>query len=63
MEMVKDPQFLAAAEKRHLEINAPKSGEEVEALLKEVYSSPKEVVAIAQKALEEGEYKVRPGSK
>ncbi|HTI86896.1 MAG TPA: hypothetical protein VL966_09855 [Alphaproteobacteria bacterium] len=62
MEMVKDPQFLAAAEKRHLEINDPKSGEDVTKLLKEIYSSPKEVVAIAQKALEEGEYKVRPGS-
>jgi tripartite-type tricarboxylate transporter receptor subunit TctC len=61
MEMVKDPQFLAAAEKRHLEVNDPKSGEEVESLLKEIYGSPKDVVAVAQKALEKGEYKVRPG--
>lgn len=61
MEMVKDPQFLAAAEKRHLEINDPKSGAEVEDLLKEIYAAPKEIVAIAQKALEKGEYKVRPG--
>jgi len=61
IKMVKDPQFLAAAEKRHLEINDPKSGEEVESLLKEVYESPKETVAFAQKALEKGEFKVRPG--
>lgn len=61
MEMVKDPQFLAAAEKRHLEVNDPKSGEEVEDLLKEVYAAPKDIVAIAQKALDKGEYKVRPG--
>lgn len=61
MEMVKDPQFLAAAEKRHLEINDPKSGEEIESLLKDLYGSPKDAIAAAQKALEEGEYKVRPG--
>lgn len=61
MEMVKDPQFLAAAEKRHLEINDPKSGEEIESLLKDVYSSPEDIVAVARKALAEGEYKARPG--
>lgn len=61
MEMVKDPKFLAEAEKRHLEINDPKSGEEVEAILKDVYASPKDIVAVAQKALEKGEFKMRPG--
>jgi tripartite-type tricarboxylate transporter receptor subunit TctC len=59
MQMVKDPAFLAQAEKRQLEINGPKSGEEIEALLKEVYASPKDAVAAAQRAIKEGEIKMK----
>ena len=56
--MIKNPAFLAAAEKRHLEVSAPKTGEEVEALLKGVYASSPEAVAAAQNAVKEGEIKM-----
>ncbi|MGE5538677.1 MAG: Bug family tripartite tricarboxylate transporter substrate binding protein [Gemmatimonas sp.] len=56
--MVKDPEFLAAAEKRHLEINDPKTGEEVEELLKKVYSSAPDAIDAAQSAVTEGEVKM-----
>jgi hypothetical protein len=36
---MKDPEFLAEAKKRKLEIN-PTSGEEMDALIKEVMSQP-----------------------
>ena len=57
-EMVKDPAFLAEAERRHLEVSDPMSGEEVQALLKDVYSSPQEAVAAAQNAMKRGEFKM-----
>jgi tripartite-type tricarboxylate transporter receptor subunit TctC len=46
MNTMKDPEFLADAEKSQLEIN-PVSGEEVEQLVKDVYQTPK---ALADKA-------------
>ena len=57
-EMVKDPAFLAEAERRHLEVSDPMSGEEVQALLKDVYSSPQEAFAAAQNAMKRGEFKM-----
>ena len=48
MATMKDPEFLADAEKAQLEIT-PVSGEEVEALVKELYQTPK---ALAAKAAE-----------
>lgn len=57
-QMIKDPAFLEMAEKRHLEISDPKTGEEVEALLKSVYASPPEAIAAAQEAMKEGEVKM-----
>lgn len=63
MQMVTSPTFLAQAEKRQLEINGPKSGEEIEALLKEVYASPEDAVAAAQRAIKEGEIKMLDSTK
>jgi hypothetical protein len=40
---MKDPEFLAETKKKRLDID-PTTGEEVEALAKEVTSQPKEVV-------------------
>ena len=61
VKMVKDPEFLAAADKRQLEINDPKSGEEVARLLKEAYTAPDDVIAAARNTIEFGEIKmVRP---
>jgi tripartite-type tricarboxylate transporter receptor subunit TctC len=62
-QMVKDPAFLAQAKKEHLEIDDPKSGEEIEELLKDVYASPQEAVAAAREALKSGETKVAPDKK
>jgi hypothetical protein len=62
-EMVKDPAFLADAAKRHLTIDDPKTGQEVQDLLKEVYASPPEAVAAAQNAMKRGEIKMRAGKK
>jgi tripartite-type tricarboxylate transporter receptor subunit TctC len=45
---MRDPEFLADAEKAQLEVN-PVRGEELEALVKELYQTPK---AIAAKAAE-----------
>ena len=60
-QMVKDPAFLAAAEKRQLEINDPKSGKDVERLIEEAYSSPEDAIAAARRTIEFGEIKmVRP---
>jgi tripartite-type tricarboxylate transporter receptor subunit TctC len=56
--MVKDPTFLAAADKSKLEINDPKSGEEVARLLKEAYTSPEEVIAAVRQTIEFGEIKM-----
>ena len=43
MAALKDPELLAEAAKSNLELN-PKSGEEVEALVKKIYSAPKELI-------------------
>ena len=43
MAALKDPELLEEAKKSNLEIN-PKSGEEVEALVKKIYSAPKELI-------------------
>ncbi len=43
MAAMKDPELLAEAAKSNFEINA-KSGEEVEALVKKIYSAPKELI-------------------
>jgi tripartite-type tricarboxylate transporter receptor subunit TctC len=57
-QMVKDPVFLAHAAKSHIEIDDPKSGEEVEELIKDIYATPDDVVAAARKAIKSGEFKV-----
>ena len=46
MATMKDPEFLADAEKAQLEIT-PVSGEEVEKLVKELYQTPKPLAAKA----------------
>jgi hypothetical protein len=46
MSTMKDPQFLADAEKAKLEIT-PVSGADIEKLVKEVYRTPKETAAKA----------------
>ena len=48
---MKDPEFLAEAEKRGLEIN-PVSGHDLEKLIAELYQTPKDVVAEAREATE-----------
>jgi tripartite-type tricarboxylate transporter receptor subunit TctC len=51
METMKDPQFLADAEKLHIEIQAT-DGEEVEKIVKRFFSYPKNVTTRAVKAME-----------
>ena len=46
---MKDPDFLAEADKADLEIN-PVSGEDVEKLVKDVYATPADIVAKAKEA-------------
>jgi tripartite-type tricarboxylate transporter receptor subunit TctC len=48
---MKDPEFLAEAEKRGLEIN-PVSGHDLEKLITELYQTPKDIVAEAHEAIE-----------
>jgi tripartite-type tricarboxylate transporter receptor subunit TctC len=48
---MKDPEFLAEAEKRGLEIN-PVSGRDLEKLIAELYQTPKDIVAEAHEAIE-----------
>jgi tripartite-type tricarboxylate transporter receptor subunit TctC len=48
---MKDPEFLAEAEKRGLEIN-PVSGRDLEKLITELYQTPKDIVAEAHEAIE-----------
>jgi tripartite-type tricarboxylate transporter receptor subunit TctC len=50
MKTMKDPAFLAEAKKTKLEIN-PTSGEEMDALIKEVMSQPPETIASMKKLL------------
>jgi hypothetical protein len=47
---MKDPDFLAEAERLKFEIT-PVSGEKVDALVKEIYQTPKDVIATAAKAI------------
>ena len=49
---VKDPEFLAEAEKAELEVN-PVSGAEIDRVLADLYRTPKEVAEKAKKALKE----------
>jgi tripartite-type tricarboxylate transporter receptor subunit TctC len=63
MTMVKDPAFLADAEKRHLEITNPKSGEQITAILQDVYAASEEAVLAARRSIKEGEYKMKDESK
>jgi tripartite-type tricarboxylate transporter receptor subunit TctC len=58
VEMMKDPAFLADAAKRHLEISDPKSGEDVQGLLRDVYASSEDAIAAARSAMKEGEIKM-----
>ena len=51
MKTMKDPAFLAEAKKRKLELN-PTSGEEMDALIKEVISQPPEVIERMKKLLQ-----------
>jgi hypothetical protein len=46
---MKDPDFLAEADKADLEIN-PVSGEDVDKLVKDVYATPADIVAKAKEA-------------
>jgi tripartite-type tricarboxylate transporter receptor subunit TctC len=62
-EITKDPAFLADAAKRRLEINDPKSGEEIHDILRDVYGSPVDIVAAAQRAIKEGEFKMKDETK
>ena len=61
--MIRDATFLADAAKRRLEINNPKTGEEIEAILKDVYSSPAEAIEAARLSIKQGEYKMKDESK
>jgi hypothetical protein len=47
---MKDPAFLAGAEKLQLEVN-PVSGAELESVVASLYATPKDVVAEAARAL------------
>jgi hypothetical protein len=49
---MKDPEFLLEAKNLNLDV-APVSGVEVEALLKEIYASPREVVKLATELVRE----------
>ena len=48
---MKDPAFLADAEKSRIEIN-PVAGAAIDALVKDLYRTPPDVVAEARKAVE-----------
>jgi tripartite-type tricarboxylate transporter receptor subunit TctC len=50
MDTMKDPDFLAEAERLKFEIT-PVAGEKVDALVKEIYQTPKDVIATAAKAI------------
>jgi tripartite-type tricarboxylate transporter receptor subunit TctC len=45
MATMKDPKFLAQAEKEGLQVSGAKSGEEVAALVKKIYQTPSDIVA------------------
>jgi hypothetical protein len=49
---VKDPEFLATAEKVRMEVSPTTAGE-IDALLRELYATPKHIVAQTAKAITE----------
>jgi tripartite-type tricarboxylate transporter receptor subunit TctC len=51
-EMVKDPEFLADAKKANIDIDVV-TGEEIDALLRRVYTTPPDVVELVRKAIVE----------
>ena len=61
--MMVDPTFLADAAKRKIEVTDPKTGPEIEALLREVYASSESSIALARQAIKSGTYKVRDEGK
>lgn len=61
--LIKDPAFLADAEKRRLEVNSPKTGEQIDAILKDVYGSPPDAIVAARLSIKEGEYKMKDETK
>ena len=48
---MRDPEFLAQAEKEQVDIN-PMTGEEVESAIAQVLATPKDVIARTQAALQ-----------
>ena len=58
MKMVKDPAMLAQAKRHRLLVQGPMSGEEITALLKDVYASPPDAIAAAQEAIKGGQIKM-----
>lgn len=50
-QMVKDPQYLADARKRHLEPDQPLDGEGVERTVAEIYKTPKKIVDLTASAM------------
>ncbi|HTI88110.1 MAG TPA: hypothetical protein VL966_16025 [Alphaproteobacteria bacterium] len=50
-EMVKDPEYLADARKRHLEPDLPLDGAGVEALVDEIYKTPKPIVDLVANSM------------
>ena len=50
---MKDPEYLAEAKKRQLEVN-PMPGVEMEKLIRELYNIPPDVVAATKDAIAEG---------
>jgi hypothetical protein len=49
--MVKDPEYLADARKRHLEPDLPLDGAGVEALVDEIYKTPKPIVDLVANSM------------
>lgn len=62
-DMMADPTFLAEAAKRKLEITDPKTGPEIETLLRDVYASSESSIALARQAIKSGTYKVKDEGK
>ncbi|MGE5540615.1 MAG: Bug family tripartite tricarboxylate transporter substrate binding protein [Gemmatimonas sp.] len=50
-QMVKDPEYLEDARKRHLEPDQPLDGEGVEKLVNEIYQTPKPIIDMVAKAM------------
>ena len=52
-ETMKDPEFLAEAKQRQLEVN-PMSGAEIDKLVGELYQTPPDVIAATKSVIAEG---------